>query len=94
MNIAVFVPHAGCPHTCSFCNQRAISGAVRVPEISEVRKIVTTAARDLRGRGKRAEIAFFGGSFTAIPDERLRGYCETAAALRHENAGVINGIRC
>lgn len=94
MNIAVFVPHAGCPHTCSFCNQRVISGAVRVPEIFEVRELVTRVSADLRARGKSAEIAFFGGSFTAISAELLRGFCETAAALLHENADVISGIRC
>ena len=25
-NIALFIPHAGCPHQCSFCNQKQITG--------------------------------------------------------------------
>ena len=24
--IPVFIPHAGCPHQCVFCNQKTISG--------------------------------------------------------------------
>ena len=26
-NVALFVPHNGCPHQCSFCNQRSITGS-------------------------------------------------------------------
>ena len=26
MILPIFIPHAGCPHLCSFCNQRTISG--------------------------------------------------------------------
>ena len=28
-NISLFVPHAGCPNQCSFCNQKTISGKVK-----------------------------------------------------------------
>ena len=24
--IPIFIPHAGCPHQCVFCNQKTISG--------------------------------------------------------------------
>ena len=37
-NIAIFVPHSGCPNQCSFCNQHSISGSARVPTPEEVKK--------------------------------------------------------
>ena len=36
-NIAIFVPHVGCPHKCAFCDQRTITGQVTVPHAEDVR---------------------------------------------------------
>lgn len=69
-NIALFVPHIGCSHRCSFCDQNAISGAERPPEPADVTAACETALQSLGSRAAEAEIAFFGGSFTAID----RGY--------------------
>ena len=69
-NVAVFVPHAGCPHQCSFCNQRAISGTQSQPDAAFVRRTSSHAVTQLGERRLDAELAFFGGSFTAIE----RGY--------------------
>lgn len=66
--IPIFVPHAGCPHQCVFCNQRQISGTQRVPTGVEVEhKIEEYLATMGPHQGKTIEVAFFGGSFTAIP---------------------------
>ena len=27
--IPIFVPHLGCPHQCTFCNQKEISGQTK-----------------------------------------------------------------
>ncbi len=62
-NIAIFVPHSGCPQQCSFCDQRVISGAQMPPTVAEVKQTCKTA---LEYGKKQLEIAFFGGSFTAI----------------------------
>lgn len=71
-NVAIFVPHAGCVHDCVFCNQRGISGALAVPSDSEIAATLKQAQEELR-LGMSAQVAFFGGSFTAIPrDEMLR----------------------
>lgn len=91
-NVAIFVPHEGCPHRCAFCDQRAISGTMRPPSAQEVRQACTTAKNSLGSRVVAAEIAFFGGSFTAID----RGYME--CLLREAQACVrelgFMGIRC
>lgn len=64
-NISVFIPHIGCPNMCSFCNQRTISGIQKAPSAFEVREICQKAFSEVSSRSE-TEIAFFGGSFTAI----------------------------
>lgn len=89
-NLAIFVPHLGCPNRCSFCDQYRISGAEQPPTGEQVRQLCETAAGQLRGRCSDAEIAFFGGSFTAID----RAYmCELLEAAAPFVGGVFGGIR-
>lgn len=92
-NISIFVPHAGCPHRCSFCDQRTISGSVKTPVSGDVARLLDEQASHLLECGITAEIAFFGGSFTAIE----RGYMEsllTVAARAVKKYPVYTGIRC
>ncbi len=64
-NISIFVPHKGCPNDCSFCNQRAISGQT-VPATPSCVENAVKVAIEYNVNPKNTEIAFFGGSFTAI----------------------------
>ncbi len=75
--IPVFIPHAGCPHNCVFCNQRRIAAPVS-PEPEEVREQVCTAL-DTAGAG--AEVAFYGGSFTALPLAQQKAYLQAVSGL-------------
>ncbi len=89
-NISLFVPHAGCPHQCSFCNQKTISGknAELTPE--NVRKILSEA--QFHGNNpQNTEIAFFGGSFTAIPRDYMLSLLEEAKPFIQK--GIFSGIR-
>lgn len=90
-NIAIFIPHNGCPHQCAFCNQRTISGAVTQPTAGDVREAVKKALASPRFEGNHAEIAFFGGSFTAID----RAYMMELLEAAHEfiKSGQVAGIR-
>ncbi len=69
-NISLFVPHLGCPHQCSFCNQKTISGATEPLKPEEVTKTLKQAVSD-GVNAENTEIAFFGGSFTAIEKEYM-----------------------
>jgi histone acetyltransferase (RNA polymerase elongator complex component) len=69
-NISIFIPHAGCPHTCIFCNQHKISGAAAVPDPEAVRAELAAAAKSLK-TPENTEIAYFGGSFTCLPLETM-----------------------
>ena len=64
-NVAIFVPHAGCPHDCCFCDQRTIAGVTAAPTPADVTAACERALATL-AEGVKARIAFFGGSFTAI----------------------------
>ena len=90
-NVAFFVPHLGCPNQCSFCNQRTISGQQNPPSPQEVSAVCREALERLGERAERAEIAFFGGSFTAIE----RGYMVSLleAAFPFTGKGRFSGIR-
>ena len=89
-NIAFFVPHLGCPHRCSFCDQASISGRDRAPGPDQVAQGCRRGLEN-RGRYDRMEIAFFGGSFTAIPRPQMIQLLEAAAPFVGE--GKADGIR-
>ncbi len=65
--IPVFVPHSGCPNNCVFCNQKRISGQTTPATAATVKAAIENAVKiglDLAD----CELAFYGGSFTAIPE--------------------------
>ncbi|MGN1112401.1 MAG: radical SAM protein, partial [Acutalibacteraceae bacterium] len=64
-NVAIFVPHKGCPNQCSFCNQREITGCCDEVTRKDVITAVETSLHS-GGYSEESEIAFFGGSFTGI----------------------------
>ena len=92
-NISIFVPHLGCPRQCSFCDQRAITGQAQSPPTPEdVWSAARRGAETLGPRREQAEIAFFGGSFTAI-DQAYMLALLTAAKAAVERWG-FRGVRC
>lgn len=91
-NVSIFVPHVGCPHQCSFCNQRSISGAQKAPTPDEVTQVCQQAAQQMGPAAREAQIAFFGGSFTAIPCPQMIALLEAAAPF--VRSGTFAGIRC
>lgn len=94
-NIALFVPHLGCPQQCSFCEQRIITGgqpSQSAPGPEDVWEAARTGARTLGERCGETEIAFFGGSFTAI-DRAYMLELLSAAREAVERYG-FRGIRC
>lgn len=89
--IPVFVPHLGCPNDCVFCNQRRISGSLSPATARDVREAIEAAAGLPAPEGGRRQLAFYGGSFTAIPatqQEELLG-----AAQPYLADGTIDSLR-
>lgn len=90
-NISIFVPHNGCPNMCSFCNQFAITSKQYQPTERDIDEAVEIAVRTINDGTKRSEIAFFGGSFTAINREYMTRLL--AGAYKHVLSGTVRGIR-
>lgn len=88
-NISIFVPHIGCPHKCSFCNQNTITGHETAPTVKDVESAVNTA---LNQNGFEYEIAFFGGSFTAIDRQYMTSLLKYAYSFVQNN-NRVTGIR-
>jgi histone acetyltransferase (RNA polymerase elongator complex component) len=90
MIIPFFIPHSGCPHQCVFCNQQNITGQGKAAEVSsvplKVNKYLKTAAKN-----DTVQIAFYGGSFTALPVETQRSYL--GASRPFLDSGQVNSIR-
>ena len=70
--IPIFVPHLGCPNDCIFCNQKSISGQKNETTKEKAKEIIENYLKSIRKEKEnvKIEIAFFGGSFTAIKEEK------------------------
>lgn len=88
--IPFFIPHAGCPHTCIFCDQRLVSGA-REPLPSPERIKQTIRVWLQRSPGRTAEVAFYGGSFSLLPLSIQNNLLDAVREFL-EN-GSVGGIR-
>lgn len=90
-NISIFVPHIGCPNMCSFCNQRYITGTHIAPGADDIVNSVKIAVGSPKYNPQNTEIAFFGGSFTAIDREYMIELLKTANFFVKNN--TVSGIR-
>ena len=88
----VFLPFSGCRQRCVFCAQNLQTGRAE----TGARAALLLAEDALRSRSRKGgaplELAFFGGTFTALPEEDLADCLGYAARWRRE--GWINGLRC
>ncbi|MFZ2447143.1 MAG: radical SAM protein [Syntrophobacteraceae bacterium] len=89
----VFLPHAGCPFQCVYCNQRAVvsSGPGRPDPVAQTEARLAEYAQQVEASGRPGEIAFYGGTFTALPGGVLRAVLDSAASLVER--GIFTGIR-
>jgi histone acetyltransferase (RNA polymerase elongator complex component) len=90
--VPVFLPHAGCPHRCVFCDQQMLARSDH--DRSPGADWKSAAVDFLRFRGSRrsaAEIAFYGGTFLGLPARRIRELLGDAAEI--VKAEGLDGIR-
>lgn len=93
--VPVFIPHLGCPYHCVFCNQNHITGEDYAASKETVIQTLKSAGCDSMSPcpvGSSMELAFYGGSFTAIP---RAVQMQLLSAIRpFQQTGWIHSVRC
>ena len=90
--VPVFLPHAGCPHRCVFCNQHAITRAPSdLPSESELESGIVQFLNYTLKRHSTIQIAFFGGNFLGLDIAAVETFLKLAQ--RFVQDGRVDGIR-
>lgn len=89
--IPIFIPHLGCPNDCVFCNQKKITGISTHVTGSEVESNILEYLDYFYDKSKDVEIAFYGGSFTALEIDKQIEFL--SVAKKYKDSGKIDRIR-
>jgi len=89
--IPVFLPHAGCPHQCVFCNQVSITGSRHdAIDPDQIRSHIHQFLQYKSKRRKPVQISFYGGNFLGLnPGDITRLLDLTAEFIRQGQAESI-----
>ncbi len=90
--VPVFLPHAGCPHRCAFCNQTAVT-QVSQPALSPEKlqsKIDKFLSFNRKARHP-VQIAFYGGNFLGLKENDIISLLDEAE--KFVTAGKVDSIR-
>ncbi len=88
----VFIPFAGCRERCVFCAQHAQTGAESAPLNSHLKQLETMLRKALALGARPFELAFYGGSFTALTPDWQARFITLAQTYRAH--GIVTAIRC
>jgi len=87
MIISVFTPHGGCPERCRFCDQR-VSGGEAISAKAVREQIEIHLRSNFSGP---TQVAFYGGTFTAMPRERQLAYL--LEVRPYLESGAVSSVR-
>ena len=78
--IPIFLPHAGCPHQCVFCNQTSITGIGRDKVSSEkVERQIHGFLKYNKNNRRPVKVAFYGGNFLGLEEEYIKHLLNVSA---------------
>ncbi len=82
-----FIPHAGCPHHCAFCQQQETTGQREAFSFEQVASELSA----MLASGAGGQVAFYGGTFSALPGPLQEEYLQAVAPFLSQ--GRVSGIR-
>lgn len=90
--VPVFLPFAGCPGRCVFCAQDRQTGTPAESGVTAA-LLQTAAVLDQNAvLSESVELAFYGGTFTALPSSERRA--ALALFARYKALGIVTHGRC
>ncbi len=90
--VPIFVANEACPGNCVFCSVKALSGAPKGRVDPEtIAQTVRSYLTYPRQRPDRVQLAFYGGSFTALSRDYQIELLAAAGSLRRQ--GLIESVR-
>ncbi len=90
-NIPIFIPERACPFQCIYCNQQKITGKNADIDFQEIKNTIEEFLDSIPKENSKIQIAFFGGTFTAMPISEQKQFL--SIALPYIESGQISGIR-
>lgn len=88
--IPIFVPHEGCRYNCIYCNQRKITGQILPVNPTEITSMIDSCLMT-KSPDTSCEIAFYGGSFTALDYKVQETYL--GAVQGYLKQGLVHSVR-
>lgn len=85
------MPELACPHQCSFCDQRQISGQDKLPDPVTIMNLIEAHLNSFTATEREVEIAFFGGTFTGLPLKTQEKFLKIVHPFIE--SAQVNGIR-
>ena len=90
-NIPVFIPELACPFQCIYCNQRKISGQLKIPDSIEIISTIEKYLSTIQTSEAIIELAYFWGNFTGLEPKSQEVYLNLIQPFIKQ--GKISGIR-
>ncbi|QXE88981.1 radical SAM protein [Geomonas subterranea] len=88
--VPFFISHQGCPHRCVFCDQERVAGAAAgLPTPGHLLRRIEEYR--LGAPARQLEVAFYGGTFTALPRRDQEGLLLPLQPLLA--AGIVRSVR-
>jgi histone acetyltransferase (RNA polymerase elongator complex component) len=90
--VPVFLPHAGCPHQCVFCNQVSITGTMhKRVDADQIRSQIHQFLKYKNDRRQPVQISFYGGNFLGLKADAVKRLLGLAAEFIRQ--GRVDSIR-